>query len=166
LRYVVSPNTKNVFLKACPGSGKTEVVALKAAFEFRNWNKKNKGVAILAFTNNATDVISERVREYAGIEKTSYPHFVGTIDSWLHRYIAHPFGHLATGYKGRADDRKHDLPPCQLFVVSRPLGVVAPYAITFLVSRLSRSGKVGGVPTPFRIRKGARRPTPFRIRKG
>jgi DNA helicase-2/ATP-dependent DNA helicase PcrA len=108
LGYVLSSNTVNIFLKACPGSGKTEVVGLKAAYEFKAWKHKNCGIAILTFTNNAADVIEERVRHFAGIEKTAYPHFIGTIDSWLHRYVAHPFGHLMTGYKGRKDDNKND----------------------------------------------------------
>ena len=34
-----------------------------------------------------------------------YPHFVGTIDSWLHNYLGHPFGHHVTGYRGLNDDR-------------------------------------------------------------
>ena len=103
LQYVLSSNTISTFLKACPGSGKTEVVGLKAAYEFKAWKYRNCGIAILTFTNNATDVIEKRVRQFAGIEKTSYPHFIGTIDSWLHRYVAHPFGYLMTGYGGRKD---------------------------------------------------------------
>lgn len=108
LGYVLSSNAVNIFLKACPGGGKTEVVGLKAAYEFKAWKHKNCGIAILTFTNNAADVIEERVRHFAGIEKTAYPHFIGTIDSWLHRYFAHPFGHLITEYKGRRDDIKND----------------------------------------------------------
>ena len=108
LEYVLSLNTFNIFLKACPGSGKTEVVGLKAAYEFHAWKRQNCGIAILAFTNNAADVIRERVQQYAGIEKAGYPHFVGTMDSWLHGYLAHPFGHLITGYQGSKDDSKND----------------------------------------------------------
>jgi len=105
LEYVLSPITDNIFLKACPGSGKTEVIGLKAAYEFQLWEKKNSGIAILTFTNSAADTIRERVQQFAGIGKATYPHFIGTIDSWLHGYLAHPFGHLITGYKGEKGDR-------------------------------------------------------------
>ncbi|MHB8087768.1 MAG: UvrD-helicase domain-containing protein, partial [Anaerolineaceae bacterium] len=103
LTYVLSP-IQNLFLRACPGCGKTEVVGLKAAYEIQRWNKKPGGIAVLTFTNNATEVIRQRVNQFAGIDKTSYPHFIGTIDSWLHGYIAHPFGYMLTEYEGRDGD--------------------------------------------------------------
>lgn len=104
LEYIFSSRNENVFLKACPGSGKTEVVGLKAAYEVMKWDAKVGGIAILTFTNNAADVISKRVMQFAGIKKLGYPHFVGTINSWLHGYIANPFSHLLTGYKGKEGD--------------------------------------------------------------
>ncbi len=104
IEYVFSPNRENVFLKACPGSGKTEVVGLKAAYSIQKWGHQLGGIAVLTFTNNAANVISQRVSQFTGIEKTGYPHFIGTIDSWLHGYIAHPFAHIVTGYKGRSGD--------------------------------------------------------------
>lgn len=104
VEYVFSSNQENVFLKACPGSGKTEVVGLKAAYAIRQWHRQPGGIAVLTFTNNAANVINQRVNQFTGVEKTVYPHFIGTIDSWLHGYIAHPFAHLKTGYEGRSGD--------------------------------------------------------------
>lgn len=104
LLYALSMSTENHFLRACPGSGKTEVVGLKAAYELRSWNKQSCGIAVLTFTNNATDVIRERVDQFAGLGKTRYPHFIGTIDSWLHGYIAQPFGHILNGFAGKDGD--------------------------------------------------------------
>jgi ATP-dependent DNA helicase UvrD/PcrA len=101
LDYVLSTIQSNIFLRACPGGGKTEVVGLKAAYEFHAWTKRNCGIAILTFTNSAADVIRKRVQQYAGVQNSGHPHFIGTVDSWLHRYLAHPFGHLTTGYLGR-----------------------------------------------------------------
>ncbi|MBF4695088.1 UvrD-helicase domain-containing protein [Fusibacter ferrireducens] len=92
--YVVSDIDKNIHLSACPGSGKTEVVGLKAAYELERWTKESGGVAILTFTNNAADVIQERVHRFVGQNKGMYPHFIGTIDSWIHGYITHPYGWL------------------------------------------------------------------------
>jgi len=103
IEYIFSPNEENVFLKACPGSGKTEVVGLKAAYSIRKWHRLG-GMAVLTFTNNAANVINQRVSQFTGAEKAGYPHFIGTIDSWLHGYIAHPFAHLKTGYEGQSGD--------------------------------------------------------------
>lgn len=104
--YVLFPRDKNVFLKACPGSGKTEVVGLKAAYEMSRWNNHVGGIAVLTFTNNAADVIKKRVLQFAGADKVGYPHYVGTIDSWLHGFLANPFGHIVTGHSGDEDGNK------------------------------------------------------------
>lgn len=102
--YVLSSNKENIFLKSCPGSGKTETVGLKAAYSIQNWQGLPGGIAVLTFTNNAATEIRQRVSQFNGIEKTEYPHYIGTIDSWLHGYIANPFAHLITGYKGQNSD--------------------------------------------------------------
>lgn len=104
LQYVYSSNSGDIFLKACPGSGKTESVGLKAAYEITRWSRKAGGIAVLTFTNSAADVIADRVTQFAGIEKLHYPHYIGTIDSWLHGYMAHPFSQQITGYIGREGD--------------------------------------------------------------
>lgn len=105
LLYVEHDLRKNSFLKACPGSGKTEVVSLKSAYEFKKWTKKTTGIVVLTYTNKATDVISDRVLQFVGSSGISHPHFVGTIDSWMHKYILNPFAHLVTKYSGKDDDR-------------------------------------------------------------
>jgi DNA helicase-2/ATP-dependent DNA helicase PcrA len=104
LDYVLSSIEDCVFLKACPGSGKTEVVGLKAAYEMSKWAKTPGGIAVLTFTNNAAEVIEKRVSQFVGAAKIEFPHFIGTIDSWLHGYIAHPFAHTITGYNGKDRD--------------------------------------------------------------
>ena len=60
LEYVMMPKEENVFLKACAGSGKTEVLGLKAAYEIKQWKSYNQGIAVLTFTNDATNVIIHR----------------------------------------------------------------------------------------------------------
>jgi len=105
LDYVLSSIDNCVFLKACPGSGKTEVVGLKAAYEMSKWAKTPGGIVVLTFTNNAAEVIEKRVSQFGDVAKIEFPHFIGTIDSWLHGYIAHPFSHIITGYDGKDQDR-------------------------------------------------------------
>jgi len=90
------PNT-NSYLKACPGAGKTEVVGLKAALEMHRDEWRHCGIGVLTFTNSAADVIRERVNQF--VHGVSYPHYIGTVDSWLHGYLLNPFAHLLTGYR-------------------------------------------------------------------
>lgn len=105
LSYVAHDITVNSFLRACPGSGKTEVVGLMAAYHIARRDVAPGGLAVLTFTRNAAGEIAERVSQYARVSTVPYPHFVGTIDSWLHKYIVQPFGWMVTGYKGDGRDR-------------------------------------------------------------
>lgn len=109
LDFILYPINKACYLKACPGSGKTEVVGIKAAYEIANWKDKFVGITVLSFTKNATKEISERVKKFGGTNAARHPHFIGTIDSWLHGYILHPFGHKKTGYKGKKGNKSHVL---------------------------------------------------------
>ncbi len=88
--YIFSDIKDNVYLEACPGSGKTEVLAIKVVKEIYKWKTDKKGMAILTFTNSAEKEIEQRIEKYLD-SKYYYPHFIGTFTSWLHRYIAIPF---------------------------------------------------------------------------
>ena len=85
--------TGKVVLKSCPGSGKTHVVACKAVEQIENWELKNKGIAILTFTNVASEELKSRINEISKC-KIDYPHYIGTLDSFITQYIFLPFGHL------------------------------------------------------------------------
>lgn len=87
-----------VIVKACPGSGKTLCVS-ERIIRFINEHEDNQsGLAILSFTNVAIDEISERYEKETN-EKIVYPHFIGTIDSFINKYIFLPFGHLVMNCK-------------------------------------------------------------------
>ncbi|WP_176494660.1 ATP-dependent helicase [Anaerocolumna aminovalerica] len=105
LEYITSDINKNIYLNACPGSGKTEVLAIKCAYEQLLWNKKTQGYAVLTFTNSAEDEIRDRVESFMG-ERIQYPHYVGTFTSWIHGYIANPFLSKITLYRGNKDKDK------------------------------------------------------------
>lgn len=98
--YIYSDIKANVYLNACPGSGKTEVIGLKGAIEIKKWDEPNSGIAILTFTNSAEDEIRSRTVEYLG-HQIDYPHFIGTFTSWLHGYVANPFLSFLTGYTNK-----------------------------------------------------------------
>lgn len=103
LDFVLHPLETETFLKACPGGGKTEVVGLMAGYAMRQRAWRHQGIAVVSFTNNAAEVIRERVGRFAG--NTVFPHYVGTFDSWLHGYLLNPYGYLFTGYLGKRGDR-------------------------------------------------------------
>lgn len=102
LKYVTSMLNENTYLKACAGSGKTEVVGLKAAYEIRQWNQEG-GIAVLSFTNDATDVIKDRVKNFLGDSRIS-PHYIGTLGSFIHSYIVQPFAYKIVGYSRDNND--------------------------------------------------------------
>lgn len=76
-----------IVVNACPGSGKTTIVAhrLRRLTEQKQL-LEYQGVAVLSFTNVAKEAVFKMYSELAGAPVT-YPHFVGTIDSFLNRFF-------------------------------------------------------------------------------
>lgn len=82
-------------VKACAGSGKTSIVAAKIAFLLENWETSNRGIAAISFTNVAWQEIEYKLKnDFEITSGLDYPHFIGTIDSFINRYLFLPFGHL------------------------------------------------------------------------
>lgn len=92
LGYILSPIDRCIYLEACAGSGKTEVLGIKAAYEICKWQSKKNGIAVLTFTNEATATIADRVSSFYG-KPISSNHFIGTFSSFVHGYIAQRFGY-------------------------------------------------------------------------
>ena len=92
LDYILSPHTQCTYLQACAGSGKTEVLGLKAAYEICKWDKKRSGIAVLTFTNEAANTIVERIKLFY-LNSIPTNHYIGTFDSFVHGYIAQNFGY-------------------------------------------------------------------------
>ena len=99
-KQIIECSGKNV-LKSCPGSGKTFVVATKMIDDVYNWKYKNKGIALLSFTNVASNEINKQIKCNSGINKIGYPHYTGTIDSFISQFLFLPYGHLIMGCNGR-----------------------------------------------------------------
>ena len=104
LDFILHPISQPCYLKACPGSGKTEVVGIKSAYEIAEWKERFVGIAVLSFTKNASKEIADRVKKYGGANAVQHPHFIGTIDSWLHGYILHPHSHSICNFDGISYD--------------------------------------------------------------
>ncbi|MGW4696648.1 UvrD-helicase domain-containing protein [Kitasatospora cineracea] len=76
-------------LQAAPGSGKTTLVALKLALVADGWSSDRQGICVLSHTNTATQEIASRLAGRAR-RLEHYPHFVGTIQSFVHTFLALP----------------------------------------------------------------------------
>lgn len=85
-------------VRAVPGSGKTWLVAELIRKELGHWTAKGSGIAALSFTHVGGDEILHAVGH-----ELEHPHFVGTIDAFLFRYIVRP--HFRRCYPGFADPR-------------------------------------------------------------
>ena len=85
-------------VRAAPGSGKTWLVAEVIRQALNTWSKRTSGIAALSFTRIGGD----EIRKAMGYE-LDHPHFVGTIDAFLFRYIIRP--HLRRVFSWFAEPR-------------------------------------------------------------
>jgi DNA helicase-2/ATP-dependent DNA helicase PcrA len=76
-------------VRAAPGSGKTWLIAEEIRHRLANWPQRHAGIAALSFTNVARDEIIGSVGA-----SLDHPHFVGTIDAFVLRYIVQPFANV------------------------------------------------------------------------
>ncbi len=77
----------NSFLAACPGAGKTYQVV--GRYLARATSEKRKGIALVSFSNSAIDEARERCG--AAVEALRSPHYVGTFDAFIHRFLVTPY---------------------------------------------------------------------------
>lgn len=78
----------SLVITACPGSGKTAVMAAKIQLELEKL-KSHQGVAAITFTKKASQELEHRCRAQGAQIRSS---FFGTIDSFCLREIIFPFG--------------------------------------------------------------------------
>lgn len=90
-------------VKACPGSGKTFSVAARLARLLNEQTYRHQGIAVISFTNVAAQEIKKSLEENYSIADVGYPHFIGTIDSFINQHIFLPFGHLVMGCSERPE---------------------------------------------------------------
>ena len=87
---ILESDARVTLVVASPGSGKTRVFAEAFVRKAQEWKSKTSGIAAISFTNVAERTIRERL----GIS-IPYPHFIGTIDSFILRFILKPFSQYA-----------------------------------------------------------------------
>ncbi|MFN1531207.1 UvrD-helicase domain-containing protein [Vibrio jasicida] len=90
----------NVFLEACPGSGKTRTLTYKIALELSKLTDEKKWIVAITYTNRAADEIRERI-ELLGVETSQL--WIGTIHAFCLEWIIKPYGiyhdKLKNGFK-------------------------------------------------------------------
>ena len=76
---------------ACPGSGKTTVLLAKLKLLADRMPLENgAGICVLSHTNVAVDEIKKRLSNYAD-KLLCYPNYIGTIQSFVDRYVTMPY---------------------------------------------------------------------------
>lgn len=81
----------SVDVQAAPGSGKTTLLGIKLALLASKWQAQHRGICILSHTNVARVEIEERIATIpGGIALLQYPHYIGTIQTFIHTFLALP----------------------------------------------------------------------------
>lgn len=76
-------------IQACPGSGKTTTLTAKLAILLRKLPNDEDGICVLSHTNVAREEIERALGKYTH-RLLRHPHFVGTIQSFVDRFLAGP----------------------------------------------------------------------------
>lgn len=95
----------NIKITARPGTGKTNTITeycIDYSSEWANEHRPYEGMAILSYTNVAKNEIENKIKEKSnGYELLSYPHYIGTFDSFVNQFILLPFSSRVLEFKGR-----------------------------------------------------------------
>ena len=87
----VVESNDSLFVKACPGAGKTRVLVERAR-RIVSDSGTHRGVAFLSFTRAAVWELENRLRTDGLYAALAFPNFVGTFDSFIWQFLLVPFG--------------------------------------------------------------------------
>lgn len=89
---------------ACPGSGKTTVLLAKLKLLVDRMPLENgAGICVLSHTNVAVDEIRNRLSSYSD-KLLSYPNYIGTIQSFVDKFVTMPYLRNIAGRNVQAVD--------------------------------------------------------------
>lgn len=115
----------NVFLAACPGSGKTRTLIYRIAKQLSELNSEKHRVVAITYTRRAADEIHERI-ERLGIDTSQL--WIGTIHSFCLEWILRPYAGFHAELKlGFTVTNSHDTET----VLERLIGQRYPNLTTF-----------------------------------
>lgn len=79
-------------VQAAPGNGKTTLVAAKLVLLSRNWATRKRGICVISHTNAARSEVEDMiVRHPTAARLMAYPHFTGTVTTFINKYLALPY---------------------------------------------------------------------------
>ena len=91
-RRQIIKNMTSVEVNACPGSGKTTLLVAKLAIMAKKWPFAHRGICVVSHTNVARNEIENKLgKTDVGRALLQYPHFIGTIQSFIDTYISIPY---------------------------------------------------------------------------
>lgn len=94
----------SIDVAACPGSGKTTVLLAKLKLLVDRMPLENgAGICVLSHTNVAVGEIRKRLSNYAG-KLLSYPNYIGTIQSFVDKFVTMPYLRNIAGRNVQAVD--------------------------------------------------------------
>ena len=78
-------------VQAAPGNGKTTLLVAKLALLSRSWASRTQGVCVISHTNAAREEVEKKLFNHPSASAfLEYPHFIGTVTSFIDRFIALP----------------------------------------------------------------------------
>ncbi len=92
-RTEILKSLDTIDVQACPGSGKTTLIAAKLMLCSQKWRCKDRGICVLSHTNVAKNEIIHKIERSKLPEAKnllSYPHFIGTIQDFIDTFLALP----------------------------------------------------------------------------
>lgn len=79
-------------VQATPGSGKTTLLGAKLSLMAARWPHARRGICILTHTNVAREEIEKCLKSVpSGESLLAYPHYIGTIQGFVNRFVALPW---------------------------------------------------------------------------
>lgn len=90
-RREVLKSNESIDVQACPGSGKTTLLVAKLAILAGKWIDARRGICVLSHTNVAREQVEKKLVETAeGQRLLAYPHFIGTIHTFVNQFLSLP----------------------------------------------------------------------------
>lgn len=79
-------------VQAGPGSGKTTLLATKLAMLAERWTTPDRGICVLSHTNIARTEVEKWLTKCTSLQRLlDYPHFIGTIQTFVDQFLALPY---------------------------------------------------------------------------
>jgi DNA helicase-2/ATP-dependent DNA helicase PcrA len=115
----------SVDVQAAPGSGKTSLTGVKLCMLSSVWKTSRQGICVLSHTNTAKEQIRSIVeQDTAGRRFLDYPHFIGTIQTFVDTFLALPYLRSMGVDVRSVDDDVYAVAACRAWKKRRDLEVL------------------------------------------